>query len=110
MKRENEKKIRVLKIVLCRPVLPSVEPGYLSKLLPDEMPVNSEKWQDIMKDLNQHVMPGVTHWQSPNFHAFYPSQTSYPSIVAEMISASIGVVGFSWVIRINKKNLEPNKN
>lgn len=42
-------------------------------------------------------MPGITNWQSPNFHAYYPTATSYPSIVGEMIAASIGVVGFSWV-------------
>jgi glutamate/tyrosine decarboxylase-like PLP-dependent enzyme len=55
------------------------------------MPQNSEKWQDIMDDLNKHIMPGMTHWQSPNFHAFYPSQTSYPAIIGEMISAGLGI-------------------
>lgn len=50
-----------------------------------------------MKDLNDKIMPGITHWQSPNFHAFFPSQTSFPSIVGEMLAAGIGVLGFSWV-------------
>lgn len=77
--------------------MPSVEPGYLAKLLPTEMPEKSENWKDIMKDIDQFIMPGMTHWQSPNFHAFYPSMTSYPSIIGEMISAGLGVVGFSWV-------------
>lgn len=54
------------------------------------MPQDSEKWQDIMEDLNKYIMPGMTHWQSPNFHAFYPSQTSYPAIIGEMISAGLG--------------------
>ncbi|CAO1325033.1 unnamed protein product [Diamesa serratosioi] len=80
-----------------RPVLPSVQPGYLSELLPTEMPEQSEDWRLIMKDLESHIMPGLTHWQSPNFHAYYPSQTSFPSIVGEMISAGLGVVGFSWI-------------
>lgn len=62
------------------------------------MPEQSEDWKLIMKDLESHIMPGLTHWQSPNFHAYYPSQTSFPSIVGEMISAGLGVVGFSWVI------------
>lgn len=84
-----------------RPVLPSVQPGYLSELLPTEMPEQSEDWRLIMKDLESHIMPGLTHWQSPNFHAYYPSQTSFPSIVGEMISAGLGVVGFSWVIIIS---------
>lgn len=77
--------------------MPSVEPGYLSELLPTEIPVESENWKDIMKDLEKFILPGITHWQSPNFHAFYPSQTSFPSIVGEMLSAGLGVVGFSWV-------------
>lgn len=80
-----------------RPVLPSVQPGYLHELLPNEMPDNSEDWKDIMKDLDRFIMPGMTHWQSPNFHAYYPTQTSFPSIVGEVISAGLGVVGFSWV-------------
>lgn len=70
--------------------MPSVEPGYLHKLLPSEMPTDSEHWKDIMEDLNKFIMPGITHWQSPNFHAYYPSQTSFPAIVGEMISAGLG--------------------
>ncbi|CRK86289.1 CLUMA_CG000030, isoform A [Clunio marinus] len=80
-----------------RPVLPSVEPGYLHELLPTEMPKESENWKDIMKDLDSFILPGLTHWQSPRFHAFYPSQTSFPAIIGEMISAGLGVVGFSWI-------------
>lgn len=91
-----------------RPVLPSVQPGYLSELLPTEMPQQSEDWKLIMKDLESHIMPGLTHWQSPNFHAYYPSQTSFPSIVGEMISAGLGVVGFSWVINL-QNNIHSNE-
>lgn len=61
------------------------------------MPVGSENWKDIMADLDKFIMPGITHWQSPNFHAYYPSQTSFPAIVGEMLSAGLGVVGFSWI-------------
>jgi glutamate/tyrosine decarboxylase-like PLP-dependent enzyme len=61
------------------------------------MPVESENWKEIMKDLDKFILPGLTHWQSPNFHAYYPSQTSFPSIIGEMLSAGLGVVGFSWV-------------
>ncbi|XP_063697544.1 3,4-dihydroxyphenylacetaldehyde synthase 2 [Culicoides brevitarsis] len=78
-------------------VLPSVEPGYLHQLLPNEMPEGSENWKDVMEDLNKFIMPGITHWQSPNFHAYYPTQTSYPSIVGEIMAAGLGVVGFSWI-------------
>lgn len=105
-------------LFITRPVLPSVEPGYLHELLPSEMPVGSENWREIMKDLDRFILPGLTHWQSPHFHAFYPSQTSFPSIVGEMLAAGLGeifdfkllsnniqfwffqagVVGFNWVI------------
>lgn len=82
---------------LCRQVLPSVEPGYLHPLLPTEVPEKPEDWKDVMKDINDKIMPGMTHWQSPNFHAYYPTQTSYPSIVGDIIAHGFGTVGFSWV-------------
>lgn len=72
-------------------MLSSVEPGYLQERVPSEMPENPEKWQDIMEDLKNHILPGLTHWQSPRFHAFYPSQTSFPAIIGEMLSAGIGM-------------------
>lgn len=80
-----------------RDVLPSVEPGYLHDLLPHEAPEQAEDWRVVMADLKKHIMPGLTHWQSPNFHAYYPTATSYPSVVAEIILNGLGVVGFTWV-------------
>jgi Pyridoxal-dependent decarboxylase conserved domain len=90
-------KTPTLNFLVFRPVLPSVEPGYIRELLPTEIPEKSESWQEIMQDLDRVIMPGITHWQSPNFHAYYPTQTSYPAIVSEVISAGLGIVGFSWV-------------
>lgn len=46
-------------------------------------------------------MPGVTHWSSPNFHAYYPTANSFPAVVGEMLGSGLGCVGFSWV---RKKN------
>ncbi|XP_055544576.1 3,4-dihydroxyphenylacetaldehyde synthase [Wyeomyia smithii] len=80
-----------------RDVLPSVEPGYLHDLLATEMPEQGEDWRSIMEEFKRTILPGLTHWQSPHFHAFYPSQTSYSSIVGETIAAGLGVVGFSWI-------------
>lgn len=54
-------------------------------------------WQAVMRDLERHIMPGVTHWASPAFHAYFPTANSYPGIVGEIISAGLGVIGFSWV-------------
>lgn len=78
-------------------MLPSVEPGYLHSLIPNEVPEQSESWKDVMKDMNNKILPGMTHWQSNHFHAYFPSQSSYPSIVGDMIANGLGTVSFSWV-------------
>ncbi|XP_045469865.1 aromatic-L-amino-acid decarboxylase-like [Harmonia axyridis] len=80
-----------------RPVLPNVEPGYLKDLIPDEAPQEGEPWQDVLKDVDRIIMPGLTHWHSPNFHAFYPTANSFPAIVGEMLSAGFGCIGLSWI-------------
>lgn len=80
-----------------RRVTPTVEPGYLRKLLPDEAPEDPESYDDIMSDVETKIMPGMTHWQHPQFHAYFPTLTSYPSIIADMLSDAINCIGFSWV-------------
>jgi len=80
-----------------RPVLPSVTPGYLRPLVPDTIPEDGQSWQDILKDMDHVVMPGVTHWQAPGFHSYYPTASSFPSIIGELMSAGLGVMGFSWM-------------
>lgn len=80
-----------------RQVLPSVNPGYLQPKIPNEAPQSGEHWKKIMDDIEQIIMPGITHWHSPNFHAYCPTANSYPGIVGEMLSAGIGCVGFSWM-------------
>lgn len=79
-----------------RRVTPCVEPGYLRHLLPDEAPMNPEDWDDVMKDVEDKIMPGVTHWQHPRFHAYFPAGNSYPSILGDMLGDGIGCIGFSW--------------
>ncbi|XP_050413559.2 aromatic-L-amino-acid decarboxylase [Patella vulgata] len=79
-----------------RRVTPEVEPGYLAELLPKEAPKKPEEFNDIMKDVDRAIMPGITHWQHPNFHAYFPAGNSYPSILGDMLSNAIGCIGFSW--------------
>lgn len=86
-----------LETVRDRPVLPNVQPGFLQSQIPPAMPDTPEDWRNVMRDLSDVIVPGMTHWQSPNFHAYYPAPTSYPSIIGEMLSAGFGTVGFSWV-------------
>ncbi|CAG9854374.1 unnamed protein product [Phyllotreta striolata] len=80
-----------------RPVLSSVKPGYLGELLPKEAPQTGESWQDVLQDVDRIIMPGLTHWQSPRFHAYYPTANSFPSVIGEMLSAGFGCVGLSWI-------------
>ncbi|XP_008322125.1 aromatic-L-amino-acid decarboxylase [Cynoglossus semilaevis] len=79
-----------------RPVFPDVEPGYLRSLIPSEAPVDPETYEDIMKDVERVIMPGVTHWQSPNFFAYFPANSSLPALLADMLSGAIGCIGFTW--------------
>ncbi|KAL5281288.1 DDC family protein [Megaselia abdita] len=80
-----------------RRVLPSVEPGYLRPLIPSEAPQRPESWEDVMADIERVIMPGVTHWHSPKFHAYFPTANSYPAIVADMLCGAIACIGFSWI-------------
>lgn len=80
-----------------RPVVPSIEPGYMQKLLPDEAPQQGEEWESIAKDIEGKIMPGVTHWQSPKFMAFFPANSTYPGILGEMWSAALTAPAFNWM-------------
>ncbi|KAK3391066.1 pyridoxal phosphate-dependent transferase [Podospora didyma] len=80
-----------------REVVSTVEPGYLRKLLPSEAPDQGEPWADIQKDIEAKIMPGITHWQHPGFHAFFPCATSYPSILGELYSAALSGACFNWI-------------
>lgn len=84
-----------------------MEPGYLRPLLPENPPDKAESWEKIMDDVNQIIMPGITHWQHPRFHAYFPAGNSYPSILADMLSAGLGIVGFSWAASPACTELEP---
>ncbi|BFF94021.1 3-4-dihydroxyphenylacetaldehyde synthase 2 [Drosophila madeirensis] len=80
-----------------RDVLPSVAPYSVINQLPKEIPEKPEHWREVLKDLEHIILPGLTHWQSPYFNAFFPSSSSAGSIVGELLIAGIGVLGFSWI-------------
>lgn len=80
-----------------RQVVPSVKPGYLRPLIPEQAPEKPEPWTAVMDDIERVIMSGVTHWHSPRFHAYFPTANSYPSIVADMLSGAIACIGFTWV-------------
>ncbi|KAF5738336.1 tyrosine/DOPA decarboxylase 2-like [Tripterygium wilfordii] len=79
------------------PVLSQVEPNYLRKCLPESAPHNPEPIEKILQDVQNHIMPGITHWQSPNFFAYFSATCSTAGFLGEMLSSGLNVVGFSWI-------------
>ncbi|PVH75011.1 hypothetical protein DL98DRAFT_498838 [Cadophora sp. DSE1049] len=80
-----------------RRVVSNVEPGYLKKILPEGPPQDGESWADIQKDIESKIMPGLTHWQSPNFMAFFPASSSFPGMLGELYSAAFTAPAFNWI-------------
>ncbi|MGH9448234.1 MAG: pyridoxal-dependent decarboxylase, partial [Terriglobia bacterium] len=78
------------------PVLSQVEPGKIRSTLRPEPPLKGEPFDAILADVDKVILPGVTHWQSPNFFAFFPSNVSGASILGELLSAGLGVQGMLW--------------
>ncbi|HLH55645.1 MAG TPA: pyridoxal-dependent decarboxylase [Verrucomicrobiae bacterium] len=78
------------------PVLSRSNPGELRKRLPSKAPEHGEPFKSILEDIDRLILPGITHWQSPNFFAYFPANTSGPSILGELLSAGLGVQGMLW--------------
>ncbi|GLT52188.1 hypothetical protein SLA2020_255410 [Shorea laevis] len=79
------------------PVLSNVKPGYLRQCLPDSAPHCPEQIETILQDVQKHIIPGITHWQSPNHFAYFPAGISTAGFLGEMLISGFNVVGFSWV-------------
>ncbi|KAK4337202.1 hypothetical protein RND71_043301 [Anisodus tanguticus] len=77
-------------------VFPAVQPGYMRQLLPDIAPESSESWDKIMIDIKNLVLPGITHWQSPYMHAYFPALNSPASLMGDMIADAFNCLGFTW--------------
>ncbi|KAF7592015.1 hypothetical protein BBP40_000796 [Aspergillus hancockii] len=78
-------------------VTPTIEPGYLRPQIPEHPPTEPEEWSQIQADIDSKIKPGLTHWQHPNFMAFYPATVTYPSILGEMYSAAFNAPAFNWL-------------
>lgn len=78
------------------PVKSQSKPGEVISRLPLLPPENSEAISDIMQDFENIIMPGITHWQHPSFFAYFPANTSYPSILGEMLTAALAQQGMVW--------------
>jgi aromatic-L-amino-acid decarboxylase len=78
------------------PVKSQVKPKEVYHQLPNDMPRHGESMDQIISDFREVIMPGITHWQHPNFYAYFQANASPPSILAEMLTATLGVQGMKW--------------
>src|SRR3954452_16644279 len=78
------------------PIQAPVAPGEIAAMLPGRAPEAPEPFEALLADLDDVVLPGITHWQSPGWFAWYPANTSGPSILAELAAAGLGVQGMLW--------------
>jgi aromatic-L-amino-acid decarboxylase len=78
------------------PVLSPVKPGQLRASLPAQAPAQGEPFAALMKDVERLILPGITHWQSPNFFAYFPCNASGPGILGDLLSSGLGVQGMLW--------------
>jgi aromatic-L-amino-acid/L-tryptophan decarboxylase len=77
-------------------VTPDVRPGEITALLPDKPPEAGDEFAAILADLDRVVTPGLTHWQHPAYYAYFPANTSGPSVLGDLLCAGIGVQGMLW--------------
>ncbi|MEJ5043553.1 DOPA decarboxylase [Pseudomonas sp. B21-036] len=78
------------------PVMAQVEPGYLKHALPQAAPQQGEPFEQILADVDQLVMPGLSHWQHPDFFGYFPSNGTLSSVLGDFLSTGLGVLGLSW--------------
>lgn len=77
-------------------VVPDVKPRDIINRLPKEAPLDGESFERIFEDFQRIILPGMTHWQSPSFHAYFPANNSYPSVLAEMLTSAMGAQCMMW--------------
>jgi aromatic-L-amino-acid decarboxylase len=78
------------------PVLSTATPGEVRSRLPKNPPPQGEEFSCILSDIDDLILPGITHWQSPNFYAYFPANGSCPGILGDMMSSALGVQGMLW--------------
>ena len=77
-------------------VLSQVKPGEIRASLPAKAPEQGESFEAILADVEKLILPGITHWQSPNFFAYFPCNASGPAILGDLLSSGFGVQGMLW--------------
>jgi aromatic-L-amino-acid decarboxylase len=80
-----------------RPVMARVEPGEIRSKLPESAPDKAEPFANVLRDLDEVIVPGLTLWNHPRFFAFFANTGSEPGILAELLIATLNVNAMSWV-------------
>lgn len=88
------------------PVKPLIIPGDIKAKLPENAPAEPERFEEIFSDFKNVILPGMTHWQHPRFFAYFPANNSEPSILAEMLTATMGAQCMLWLTSPAAEELE----
>src|SRR4051794_36672091 len=79
-----------------RPVMAQTEPGDVRKQLPAQPPREPEPFADIVRDLDRVIVPGLSHWQHPQFFGYFPCNGTLASVLGDYVSTGLGVLGLAW--------------
>jgi aromatic-L-amino-acid decarboxylase len=79
------------------PVRPAIQPKAILHQIPETPPLRGEPFASLLRDFESVILPGMTHWQHPSFFAYFPANSSEPSVLAEMLTATLGAQCMSWV-------------
>ena len=79
-----------------RPVMARTAPGAVHAQLPTAPPLQPEPFDDILRDLDQIILPGLTHWQHPEFFGYFPCNGTLASVLGDYVSTGLGVLGLAW--------------
>ena len=88
------------------PVMSRVAPGDILNQLPLHPPEAGESLTAVLEDMNRIILPGLTHWASPNFYAYFPSNASPPAVLGDLLSAGLGTQGMLWATSPSATELE----
>jgi aromatic-L-amino-acid/L-tryptophan decarboxylase len=82
--------------VVERPVMAKTTPGEIKAKLPQHPPAQGESFDAILRDLDQIILPGLTHWQHPRFFGYFPCNGTLASVLGDYVSTGLGVLGLAW--------------
>ena len=79
-----------------RPVMARTAPGEVKNLLPPSPPEQPEDFEGVFRDLERIILPGLSHWQHPQFFGYFPANAALASVLGDYLSTGLGVLGLSW--------------